>query len=560
MVQERMVICLLISACLPVIWGQSARAEPNETDVKSYEAAYNYVLEENWEKALTAFETFIQQHQGGPYLDGAHFWRCFAMEKTGAADEDVFRCYQDLIKRYPKSRWADDAKRNLVVVGKRLLDTGKTEYGAILQSMQGSEDQEVALAAVRALRGLDNDRALDALLSLYERTNHAAIRREIIVALSETGSPQALKKLAEIARGNSEPALRKDAVFWLGQKAQSDETIKLLGTIARNDPQRDVREGAVFALAEAREGRGMKALQEVARDARDVATRKRAIFWLGQKAQSDETIEFLQTLIVADVNAVIAKDAVFALAEAPKGRGLKALLVVAKESKNARTREEAIFWLGQKNPSKEALQQLETMACHDPAERIRKRAVFALAEAPKGSGLQALQRVIRTAQDPATRQEAILRLCDKTRSDETIRLLETVALEDAAPEVRERALLGLSEAPQGRGLEALQRLAEKSRDSATRRKAIFWLGQKARSEDHISSLGTIVLQDPDPEVRREALNILAQVPDHKGIPALIRIAKTHPDKAMQKQAIFWLGQSDDPRARQAILDIVNDVK
>ena len=560
MVQKRIAVCLLASACLVAVWGQRARAEPNETDVKSYEAAYNYVLEESWEKALTAFETFIRQYKESSYLDDAHFWRCLALEKTGAADEDVFRCYRDLIKTYPKSQWADDAKRNLIVVGKRLVDRGKPEYSAILRSMQGSEDQEVALAAVRALRGIDNEKALDALLGLYERTDRAAIRKEIIVALSETGSPAALKKLAEIARGSSTPALRKDAIFWLGQKAPSDETIRLLGTIAQNDSQRDVREAAVFALAEAPGGRGMKALQAVAQDAKDVATRKRAIFWLGQKAQSDETIEFLQTLIVADVNAVIAKDAVFALAEAPKGRGLKALLAVAKESKNAKTREEAIFWLGQKTPSKETIQLLETMACNDPSERIRKRAVFALAEAPKGSGLQTLQRVIRTAQDSATRQEAILRLCDKTWSDETLRLLEAVALEDAVPEVRERALLGLSEAPQGRGLEALQRLAEKSRHSATRRKAIFWLGQKARSENHISSLGTIALQDPDPEIRREALNILAQVPDNRGIPALIRIAKTHPDKAMQKQAIFWLGQSDDPRARQAILDIVNDVK
>jgi hypothetical protein len=29
---------------------------------------------------------------------------------------------------------------------------------------------------------------------------------------------------------------------------------------------------------------------------------------------------------------------------------------------------------------------------------------------------------------------------------------------------------------------------------------------------------------------------------------------------MRKKAIFWLGQSKDPRARQAILDIVSDVK
>jgi HEAT repeat protein len=107
---------------------------------------------------------------------------------------------------------------------------------------------------------------------------------------------------------------------------------------------------------------------------------------------------------------------------------------------------------------------------------------------------------------------------------------------------------------------ALKNIAEKSDDPATRKKAVFWLGQKARSEEAFTFLGTRLRDDPDPEVRGEVLMALAQAPDNKGIPALIDVAKSHPDKAMRKKAIFWLGQSKDPRARQAILDIVSDVK
>ena len=37
---------------------------------------------------------------------------------------------------------------------------------------------------------------------------------------------------------------------------------------------------------------------------------------------------------------------------------------------------------------------------------------------------------------------------------------------------------------------------------------------------------------------------------------LIKIAKTHPNIEVRKKAIFWLGQSDDPRALDAIIEIV----
>jgi HEAT repeat protein len=41
---------------------------------------------------------------------------------------------------------------------------------------------------------------------------------------------------------------------------------------------------------------------------------------------------------------------------------------------------------------------------------------------------------------------------------------------------------------------------------------------------------------------------LSQRPDEEGVPALIRIARTHRHPELRRQALFWLGQSGDPRA------------
>jgi HEAT repeat protein len=54
--------------------------------------------------------------------------------------------------------------------------------------------------------------------------------------------------------------------------------------------------------------------------------------------------------------------------------------------------------------------------------------------------------------------------------------------------------------------------------------------------------------DADRDAQEAAVFALSQRPADEGVPALIRIAKTHRDPDLRRKAMFWLGQSDDPRA------------
>ena len=55
-------------------------------------------------------------------------------------------------------------------------------------------------------------------------------------------------------------------------------------------------------------------------------------------------------------------------------------------------------------------------------------------------------------------------------------------------------------------------------------------------------------QDPDTEVKKKAVFALTQMSDGDGVPLLINVAKNNANPAVRKQAMFWLGQSKDPRA------------
>jgi hypothetical protein len=83
---------------------------------------------------------------------------------------------------------------------------------------------------------------------------------------------------------------------------------------------------------------------------------------------------------------------------------------------------------------------------------------------------------------------------------------------------------------------------------STRTQSVFWLGQAA-GDAATANLNSIVLDNSvDREVRESAVFALSQRPPEEGVPALISVARTNKDPEIRKKALFWLGQSHDPRA------------
>jgi hypothetical protein len=96
---------------------------------------------------------------------------------------------------------------------------------------------------------------------------------------------------------------------------------------------------------------------------------------------------------------------------------------------------------------------------------------------------------------------------------------------------------------------SLMQIARDARiPNQTRKDAVFWLGQMA-GDVVTSNLVQLVAEDTlNREIRESAVFALSQQPKEEGVPALIRIAQTNRDPSVRKKALFWLGQSNDPRA------------
>jgi len=95
-----------------------------------------------------------------------------------------------------------------------------------------------------------------------------------------------------------------------------------------------------------------------------------------------------------------------------------------------------------------------------------------------------------------------------------------------------------------------------SAPTGNRKNAVFWLSQIAGDAATKGLTDIAEADDGDREVREQAVFALSQLPEDQGVPVLIRLARSNRDPKIRRKAIFWLGQSDEPRALQLIEEIL----
>jgi len=176
--------------------------------------------------------------------------------------------------------------------------------------------------------------------------DNVELRCQAVFWLAQQDHRDAFEILKNVVRNDTSSKVREDTVFWIGQKAKTDDLIEVVETVALKDAVREVRKKAVFALSQVPDERGVESLIRIARTEKDLATRKEAIFWLSQKA-SKRAMESLEEIVFDAEHTELQERAVFAISQWPKDQSIPALSKICREHRNPKIRKKAIFWLGQ---------------------------------------------------------------------------------------------------------------------------------------------------------------------------------------------------------------------
>jgi HEAT repeat protein len=214
-----------------------------------------------------------------------------------------------------------------------------------------------------------------------------------------------------------------------------------------------------------------------------------------------------------------------------------------------------LLWLGAAGYD-ESVGFLESRYDDASTDDAKKRFVMAIGihdESPKA--IEFLKEILTGRGDTDLRGDAAFWL-GQTDNDAARKVLKDVAWNDPSEDVREKCVFALSQMGGEATIDELINLARNHKDDETRKNAAFWLGQKA-SDRAVGALKDIAYNDEDTEVQRSAMFALAQVEENGGsVDELINIARTHPNPKIRKDAIFWLGQSEDPKALAVLVEMV----
>ena len=301
------------------------------------------------------------------------------------------------------------------------------------------------------------------------------------------------------------------------------------------------------------------------------------VYWLG-RANNEESLNYLRAIAAAAPLDMLSERAVLGIAlhdDARVGGMLKNFITT---SPNQRIRSSSVYWLGQVGGEQAFLASLVRNDTED--KKIRRSAAYAIGQSRDRGTVATLQDLYESIKDveirrsvisavgnsvdeqPAfpfllgvakndadweSRRTAVRQLGHFQRDDAAEELIKIYG-SDSNVEIKKTALRALSENKSTRAEDKLFEIARGNEPLDVRRQAIRLLGERVsqRSFDFLST--TAQSTDANAEVQVQAVRAIGERRAEESVPLLIKIARTHPNQLVRKQAIRSLGETGDPRA------------
>jgi HEAT repeat protein len=462
----------------------------------------------------------------------------------------------------------------MVLAGGVAAQSGSPEAIAQARAQQAGIRAELAaaraeLAAVGALQALDASWAVlgqDPEDDLYRQARRALARQQyqeaarLFMELRQrysrsayTGDAYYFEALARYREGSSSNLTRarellsEQAELFAEAATRADARTleaRIMGAAARR--------GDATATAQVRE----RAAQSC--EGEDMAVRSAALSAL-LSMDSERAVPILREVLQARdaCSSELRRQAVFLLAQHMTPETVDVLVDLGHRNPDPdpEVREVAVFWLSQVDDPAALDALMEILSSGQASGEIQERALFAIAQSDSPEARSVLESFARRADTPPyLRENAIFWL---GQSEGSLTFMREIygSLDD--PELKERVLFGIgqSDDPEARAW-LLERALDASEPMEVRRSALFWAGQSGLAPAQVVR---IYRTAEDRELREHAILVLSQAGEEDqtaAVDAMMEIARTETDPELKERVVFWLGQSDDPRVPEFLLELI----
>ena len=376
-----------------------------------------------------------------------------------------------------------------------------------------------------------------------------------------------------------------DALYWqayslyrIGERGELREAVKLLQRQRSTYPRAATRGDGDALLARANGALARlgdnDAAERITERGRSTAEQPCA-----RGERDDERAEALNALLQMNaenampiIKAVLAKrdacsaelreKAVFLVSQKRTSETEDVLLGVVRDDPNPEVKKKAVFWLGQVNTDRAADALVQMLESSTTSSELREQAIFALMQQRSERGQAAVRHVAEDNASPNELREKAVFWLGQQRSAENATFLRNLFDRLAAASagsngenIRQKILFSLSQMRgQGNDQWLLQVAADSKHSVETRKQAIFSAGQAGVSTAELVALYPRLNER---DLKEQLIWVLSEKRDEAAFTRLMQIAKSDSDPELRKKAIFWLGQSNDPRVKDFLLEIIN---
>ena len=357
----------------------------------------------------------------------------------------------------------------------------------------------------------NNEESLNYLRAIAAATPLDMLSERAVLGIALHDDARVGGMLKNFVSSSPNQHIRSTSVYWLGQVGGEQA---FLSSLVRNDSEeKKIRTAAAHAIGRSRDRGTVATLQGLYESLKDNEIRRSVISAAGNSVDEQAAVAFL--------------------------------LNVAKNDADFEARRTAVRQLGDFQ-HEDTSEELMKIYQNDANIEVKRAALRSLAETKNPRGQARLNEIARTDPNPELRKTAIRVMSDRGEAavDDLLKLYDS----EQAPEVKRTVLQTLSDIKSPRVEDKLLAVASSNEAMDVRRQAIRLLGERVskRSFEFLSQ--TAQSTDGNAEVQVQAVRAISERKAEEAVPLLIKIARTHPNQLVRKQAIRALGESGDPRA------------
>ncbi len=326
--------------------GSGSSENQNDPGYTVYRQAYSLILDEKWVEARKKFADLLSKYPKSEYTDDAQYWSAFALKHLDRARAAA--TYREFIEHYPKSKYWDDA-----VADMNDLDLPNVAPHAVVSP---SADPIPAISVITRAVTVPNIRNLER--QVRRQTLHLQMT-------GFAGKPMiAPFPTPETENLDPQTRIKMDALYALGETREDEKSFQTLRSVALNQHQpQALREAAMDALSHFKKFDVLPVFMEIAGKDTNEDLQTVAVDFISEHgSDKNHSITVLIDLFnTLPKQRTDQREAIFySIADIGNDKAVDFLTSVALTNEDYNLRRDAVYYLGNigGDKAREALYQI----------------------------------------------------------------------------------------------------------------------------------------------------------------------------------------------------------